>query len=483
MALRLERRARRDHPTRALTVVRSRIAAAALCLTACGDGPVGVPAVQPPIFLSATAAPGAHNVLSALVSVRARHADSASVRYRPVGASGMASITTPMVPLAGESATIPVLGLEPAARYVMEVLAHGAGGVASTTLPEQGTGALPADLPRYTAGGADPSPGYVTFAAGRYALVIDNSGRVVWYRRFPDGAGLNFMAQPTGRYTIRPPTPATGDIEPWLELDPSGEVTRTFGCAGGLSSRLHDVLLAPDGSHWILCDETRTIDLTASGGVADAQVTGTVVQHVARGGELLFQWSPFGQFDITDIPLAERAVRNVNWTHGNALDLDADGNLVLSFRNLSEVTKIDVRTGAIIWRMGGRRNQFAFVDAASPAFARQHSARAHAGGLLLLDNLGDPAETRAEHYVVDEGARTVRLARSYGSAPPVVTEIGGTVQPLAGGRTLVTFGTAGRVEEFDATGRLVWRIDGHAGYVFRAQRIASLYAPGAGTPR
>lgn len=67
------------------------------------------------------------------------------------------------------------------------------------------TGSLPPDLPRYSAGGTDPSPGYVVFAAGRYGLVIDNTGRVVWYRHFPDGAGLNFMAQPTGRYVRRPP--------------------------------------------------------------------------------------------------------------------------------------------------------------------------------------------------------------------------------------------------------------------------------------
>jgi hypothetical protein len=65
----------------------------------------------------------------------------------------------------------------------------------------------------------------------------------------------------------------------------------------------------------------------------------------------------------------------------------------------------------------------------------------------------------------------------------VVTEIGGSVQDVAGGRTLVSFGTAGRVEEYDAAGRVTWRIDGNAGYIFRAQRIRSLYAPGVGTPR
>src|SRR5436190_1114175 len=82
------------------------------------------------------------------------------------------------------------------------------------------------DLPHYAASGADPSPGYVVFAAGFYGVVIDNTGRVVWYRRFPNGPGLTFMAQPNGRYVARPSTPDVSDEEPWLELDPLGNVTR-----------------------------------------------------------------------------------------------------------------------------------------------------------------------------------------------------------------------------------------------------------------
>jgi hypothetical protein len=57
------------------------------------------------------------------------------------------------------------------------------------------------------------------------------------------------------------------------------------------------------------------------------------------------------------------------------------------------------------------------------------------------------------------------------------------VQPLTGGRMLVSYGTSGRVEEYDALGAVQWRIQGNPGYVFRAQRIQSLYAPGVGTPR
>ncbi len=103
-----------------------------------------------------------------------------------------------------------------------------------------------------------------------------------------------------------------------------------------------------------------------------------------------------------------------------------------------------------------------------------------AGTFVILDNIGNASESRAERHLVNEMARTARLIHSYGSNPGVTTRIGGSVQPLAGGRTLVSFGTEGRVEEYDAQGRLTWSIQGNAGYVFRAQRIRSLYAPGVG---
>jgi hypothetical protein len=455
-----------------------------LFVVACGNEPVGITRPAPPAFASATVAPNAHNVLSAVLSVRVLRADSVAVRFRLDDAPAANDSVTPAVPVTGESAMAPVLGLLAARHYVVRPVAYGEGGIVVGNPLDLTTGPLPSDLPRYLASGPDPSPGYVVFAAGRYGVVIDNTGRVVWYRHFPNGPGLNFMAQPTGRYVLRPPTPEAGDVEPWVELDPLGNITRTLGCAFGLQPRLHDIMLERDGSYRILCDEIRTMDLTASGGVADARVSGTVVQHIGAAGDVLFQWSPFDHFEITDLDLRERTGATVNWTHGNAIDVDTDGNLLVSFRSLGEITKIDARTGAVIWRLGGRRNQFAFFDTPTPAFSRQHGVRAYAPGtLVLLDNVGDPAESRAERYLLDASARTARLVHSYGSAPRVVTEIGGSVQTLAEGRTLVSFGTAGRVEEYDSAGRLTWRIDGNPGYVFRAQRIRSLYAPGAGTSR
>ncbi len=459
--------------------------AATSLLAACQGEPPGLTPPTSPVIDAAIVARNPHNALSAVVTARVRFADSVAVQY---GQGPTLDSLTPALAPAADSAVVPVLGLLPGTPYLLRVVAYGAGQTVPGVLLVFTTDTLPGDLPHYFAGGPDPSPGFVVFAAGMYGLAIDNTGRVVWYQRFPDGPGLNFEAEPTGRYVARPTTPDPTDLDLWVEVDPLGNVTRTFGCARGLEPRFHDLIAEPGGGYWIMCDETRIMDLTAVGGVANAQVMGTVVQHLSATGTALFDWSPFDHFDITDLDPAGRAGPTVNWTHGNALDLDTDGNLIVSFRSLNELTKIDTQTGAVLWRMGGLRDQFEFLGAppppGAPGFARQHGLRVTAPRhFVLLDNLGDPAGSRAERYVYDPDAHTATLVGSYGSSPAVTVPLGGSTQDLPGGRTLVAFGPTGRVQEYDASGQVVWQIIGNAGYVFRAQRIRSLYAPGVGSPR
>jgi hypothetical protein len=436
-----------------------------------------------PIIEAAEVASNPQNALSARMLITARHADSVAVRFRVSDDAESIDVETPAVVTAMGTAAVPVLGMFSSRRYIMRAVAFGRDGKAVGEPLEFTTGALPADLPAYVASGDSPSPGYVVFAAGMYGLVIDNTGRVVWYRRFQNGPWLNFMPQANDRYVARRVTTDPADIEPWVEVDPLGNEVRTFGCALGLQARFHDLISEPDGGYWVLCDEVRTLDLRAYGGVAAARVTGQAVQHLSADGELLFHWSPFDHFAITDVDSATRSGTGVNWTHGNSLDLDADGNLLVSFRNLNEITKISSQSGAVLWRLGGLRNEFTFTNGAA-AFSGQHSVRTIGPNrILLLDNVGDPLESRAERWEIDPGTRTASVAGAYAAVPRVRTLIGGSVQALPENRTLVSFGTEGRVEEYDASGNVVWRIEGTPGYVFRAQRIRSLYRPGLGLTR
>jgi hypothetical protein len=456
-------------------------AVAVATLAACNDEQEGPAPHTPPSVLHAAVAPGPHNVLSAVVSVSFADADSARVRFG-TEESGLDSLT-PMMLLPTDSVDIPVLGLLPAAAYRLQVIAYGEGGSATSDTLSLTTGALPLDLPTYSAGGTDPTPGYVVFAAYPYGVVIDNIGRVVWYRHLDGGATLNFQVQPTGRYTTSPITPAPGDLTPWVEYDPLGNETRRLGCVNGLVARFHEMVAEPDGTAWLLCDDSRVMDLTAYGGQQTATVTGTAVQHVSATGTLLFSWTPFDHFEITDLDPASRTGATVNWTHGNSIDFDAVGNLLLSFRSLNELTKIDKTTGEVLWRFGGLRNQFALSGVAA-GFVGQHGLRIIGPGQLqLLDNRGDFGDSHAERYVMDEVAYTAQLTSSYFSGPPVNAILGGSTQQLPLGRLLVAYGNGNRVQEYDAAGNVVWEIAGNPGYVFRAQRIVSLYQPGVGTAR
>ena len=452
-------------------------AAVVAAFISCTDGPQ---APAPPLVVHAAIRPGPHNVLSVVVAVTFLNTDSAAVRFGPVG-EGFDSVTA-ATPLSSDSAALPILGLLPETSYRLQVVAYGEGPSSTGDTLSFTTGSLPTDLPVYSAGGSDPSPGYVVFAADPYGLVIDNTGRVVWYRQLDGGTTLNFQAQPTGRYTTSPIAPVPGDPTPWVEYDPLGNEARRLGCVDGLKSRFHDLAEQPDGSYWLMCDETRIMDLTPYGGQT-AAVTGTVVQHIDATGARLFTWTPFDHFAITDLDSASRTGVVVNWTHGNAIDFDTDGNLLVSFRSLSEITKINRASGAVLWRMGGRANQFTITGTSVP-FVGQHGLRlVGSGQLQLLDNQGEPGGSQAERYVLNEAGRTAHVSASYSSGPPVTALLGGSTQALPGGRILVAYGDGGRVQEYDAAGIIVWEIYGDPGYVFRAQRIASLYHPGVGMSR
>ena len=224
--------------------------------------------------------------------------------------------------------------------------------------------------------------------------------------------------------------------------------------------------------------------MSAYGGLTNAIVTGTGIQHIDAAGALTLSWSPFDHVAFTDIDTTFLKSSPINWTHGNAMSVDTDGNLLVSFRTLNEIMKINATTGATMWRLGGKANQFTFAGiTGAPGFMGQHNIRAIGGGeIILLDNVGS-ADSRFERYSIDPVGHVATLVQSYASAPPMRTDVGGSVQHSADGRWLVSIGTTGTVNEFTDAGVLTWKINGNPGYVFRAQKFPSLYAPGIGAPR
>ncbi len=450
--------------------------ATVLALFACTDNPTDPdPDPEPdptPEYLSVDVEPNPHNTISAVAVVHARLADSAFVRF---WRGGVAPTTSPLYRFDGDTVVrVPVLGLDTAADYSIEVsLWLGDSLASSVDTAEFRSGSLPNWIPTIGTLGSDTTPGLLALSFPDGPVIVDNAGRVVWYRYFPNGTLNSFQAHADGRYTV------LGLDDPALAfhvLDELGEEVDGLSCAG-YDTRFHDLLIEEDGSAWMLCNETRQMDLSALGGVDTARVTATVVQHLAVTGSLLFEWHAFDHFDITDLDQAERIGPNVNFTHGNGIARDTDGDLLLSFRSLNEVTKVDGVTGAVLWRFGGLRNEFTILDDTKGSFERQHGVRpAGPGQIQLLDN-GLGAPSRLVRYLLNPTTRTALLVMDFRDAPTTYTPVGGSSQYLANGHGLVSFGRAGRVVEVDEAGNRAWELEGIDGaYVFRAQRIGSLYS-------
>jgi len=454
------------------------LTSAALCLAAAGCASNDSHAPEPRAYHGATVEAIPQNVLAAAVLVRAVGFDSSYVEWSD--GTGP-SERTPAVGFGGDTLIrVPVLGLDTATHYFFQVglIRAGTPDALPDTL-EFTSGSLPGWIPAIGSIGASGEPGYLAISLPDGAVIVDNTGKVVWYHHSPNGVLNSFQAHPAGVYTILGAGPTEAQFR---VLNSLGEEIGHIQCSGR-PTRFHDLMVAPAGDAWVLCDETRTMDLSALGGDPAAMVTGTVVQHLSPSGTLLWEWNAFDHFEITDLPLADRTGPNVNFTHGNGIGFDSDSNLILGFRSLSEVTKVDRNTGAVIWRFGGLRNQFTIQNDPKGVFERQHGVRwAGPGQVQMLDN-GLASPSRFVRYLLNPATQEALMEWQFIDAPDTWTPVGGSTQYHPDGHGTISFGRAGRVVEVDEAGNQVWALTGVDGtYLFRVQRIGSLYRAGRADP-
>lgn len=148
-----------------------------------------------------------NNVLSAIVAVRATNAATVAIEF---GSDSLFTQCTPLVHIAGDSARLPVLGLKANRSYTMRAVAISASGHKTHSAPFSfQTPSLPDGLPRFSVVARQtPSTGFVMLgfatteiANTYYALIIDNDGEIVWYKRFPRPV-VDFQKQVNGVYTV-----------------------------------------------------------------------------------------------------------------------------------------------------------------------------------------------------------------------------------------------------------------------------------------
>ena len=273
----------------------------------------------------------------------------------------------------------------------------------------------------------------------QYLTILDDAGKPVFYRKMPGAITTDFKVQPNGYLTY-----FDANHKAYFELDSTYAIIDSFKCANGYLTDNHELLILPNGHFLLLGTETIFVNMQAvvPGGNPGAMVIGNVIQELDRDRNLVFQWRTFDHFQITDATHENLTASTIDAVHANAIDVDTDGNLLLSSRHLDEITKINRQTGEIIWRLGGKNNQFTFTN--DPIqFSHQHSIRrTPAGTLILYDdgNFHTPQFSRAVEYAVDESARTATQVWEFRHSPDIYAFAMGSVQRLPNGNTLIGWG-------------------------------------------
>ena len=300
-------------------------------------------------------------------------------------------------------------------------------------------------------------------------MILDEAGRLVWFLPLRgDEQAFDFRAQ---TYRGRP-------VLTWWQgrmvvyrgagvgriVDSSYRPVATVRAANGYEMDAHELKLTPSGTALVMSYVVVPWDLSKLGGRRDGLVEDNVVQEIdVKTGALLFEWHALGSIGLGEsyrpAPRARGKVHDPY--HLNSIDLDADGNLVLSARHTNALYKIDRRTGDVIWRLGGKRSDFTM--GADTTFKLQHDARVQPDGTItLFDNVAEdlPARGRRSRgmtLAVDPERGTASLVRELEHPDGILSPTQGSMQRLDGGDAFIGWGGVQPLfSEFDRNGRVVF---------------------------
>jgi hypothetical protein len=230
----------------------------------------------------------------------------------------------------------------------------------------------------------------------------------------------------------------------------------------GLQADEHEFILTAQGAAYITAYSPVKTSLASAGGASSGLALDGVVQEIdVHTGLVMWEWHSLGHVDVSESysKLPGDAANPYDYFHLNSLAVDSHGNVLVSARNTWALYDVSGRTGAVVWRLGGKRTTFEL--GAGVQFAYQHNATWLANGnVSLFDDEGAPPvqpPSRGEFVKLDVRAKTATLAgQLVRTTGPLSTGSQGNVQALPGGGSMVGWGGLPNLTEFSAGGEIVF---------------------------
>src|SRR6202167_2772980 len=263
-------------------------------------------------------------------------------------------------------------------------------------------------------------------------MISEQDGALVWFHPLPTGyESTNFQVQ---QYEAKP-------VLTWWQgrilkvgfgqgedeiYNSSYQPVAKVRAGNGYRADLHVISLTPQGTAWIDSFDPIHMNLRSVHGSANGIITDSVIQEIdVKTGLVMWEWHALGHIPIGESHNpAPKASYPWDYVHINSISLGGEGgssqkggssqngDVLLSSRNTWTLYDVDLRSGAVRWRLGGEHSNFKLGPGTRTYW--QHDAEWQPGGLIsVFDNGSDPPKEKQSRGLLlapDIATHTVTLA-------------------------------------------------------------------------
>ncbi len=294
--------------------------------------------------------------------------------------------------------------------------------------------------------------------------IVDRAGELVWMR--PSGKGVAATDLHVVEY-------GGASALAWWEgalnegigsgdfvlVDEAYRPQGRISAGNGRQADLHELQLTSRGTALIWADAQQPGPVYGHPTPTPWPIMDSAVQEIDLvTGRVVFEWRASEHIGLDESYIAPPTGPNqvYDYIHGNAIDEDPDGNLLVSARNTSTIYKVDRKTGDILWRLGGKKSDIRVAQDAS--FGWQHDVRRRFDGTITMFDNGAseaPGRSRGLRIRPDESTGTASLVRAYDRPDGLLATSQGNVQLLADGGAFVGWGSRPFYSEYGPDGTLL----------------------------
>lgn len=319
------------------------------------------------------------------------------------------------------TATVMFLYPDTVYEYRVKILAGAQNHYSETA--EFKTGQMPVGVPEYNVDTNYPHqaiPGYILqFQASEPGFVTfcDTDGKVVWFEKVELAARQVTFDPSTGLLSMNLGF-KYGDTnqqfyrlaEKIVVMDLEGNRSVDIKTApDNVEFAHHEIRRMPDGNVAMLCNVPKVFDLTPIGGEPNTTLYGDGIKIMTPDFKtVLWEWDCFKELDPLKDDYLDAVTNQTDLIHANSIGWDDEGNLYYTINHLSELWKIDRKTGEVLYRVGEHGNMT--MDETFYASGLHAAEPLAPNKVLCLDNGTEEGVSRAIVYEVNPGSKVARAS-------------------------------------------------------------------------